>query len=106
MAGSSSATEAVSAVGAVGSKGSSSSSDVDTITQMQNAYDIQQLELKAKNSKASETEQIENQWGFSVEETHKLYENLCNACVNQVKQDQEKMTQALSELKQSTEVSG
>lgn len=97
----SSNTDAVSAVGAVSG---SSSSSYDAIAQAQTAYQIQELEAKAKESKksGSENSPVEQDWGFSGEETHKLYENLCNAFVNQCKEDQDRMKEALQELQQST----
>lgn len=96
-------TEAVSAVSAV----SNSPTDAyDSIQQAQNAYDLQQLETKSKESKGHSTGSVEKTWDFSAEEAHKLYENLCNACVNQCKEEQDKMKEALEELKQSTEISG
>lgn len=95
----------VSSVSAASSSGSSSSA----------AYDTFQAEIKAREAEHSgktkeshgakavsdQEDPAEQYWNFDPEQAHKLYENLCNAVVNQCKQDQEETTKANQDLKAS-----
>jgi|GEM_PF-2203233 len=94
----------------VDSSTGSSSTAYDATTQANNAYNADELLTKAEEAKHKPAgggeNSVEDAWDFSKEQVHKLYENLCNSFVNQCKEDQDKMKEALQQLQQSTAISG
>lgn len=80
------------------------------------AYNTAKAELESKHlkhhGKAGKAENDDSQdggidipsaWGFDKQQAHKLQENLCNACVTVIKNDDARMKDANSDLKKTFE---